>query len=138
MPSTFDDMKRDIETAWDIVLWSESYGWGDATTVAACIYLGCAQPYLGQRLDDLIQKVGENLVKQALTNKGKIFGRGEFEVSAGNSYWSTYYRVWNPFKRRHEKVTVDSYIRLYVKMRRKGSTEAFMGYKPSQLYLEYM
>ncbi|MFC9774607.1 hypothetical protein [Paenibacillus chitinolyticus] len=136
MPSTFQDMKNSVERGWDIVLWSESYGPGDFAVLAACVYLGCAQAYLGQRLEDLVKKVGADAVKQALSNKGKIFGAGEFEVSAGDAYWSTYIKVWNPFKRRHEKITVDRYIRLYVRMRRKHR-EGFTAFTPSPEYQEY-
>ncbi|MBB3909247.1 hypothetical protein PNH38_15535 [Anoxybacillus rupiensis] len=125
MPSTFEQMKNDIEKGWDIVLWSKSYGWGEAAKLAGCIYLGCATAYLGQQLEELAAKVGPDLLKQALANKGKIFGAGQFEVEAGTAYWSTYYNVWNPFKRRHERVTTDRYVRLYVRMRRKRSSAEY-------------
>jgi hypothetical protein len=129
-------MKRDIETGWDIVLWSKSYGWGELAKLAACTYLGCAQSYLGQQLMDLAQKVGPDLLKQALANKGKIFGKGDFQVSAGDAYWSTYYQVWNPFKRRHEKVTTDRYVRLYVRMRRKRNIANYPEYEADSQYQE--
>ncbi|WP_226000966.1 hypothetical protein [Paenibacillus sp. BJ-4] len=122
MPSTFEDMKREIETGWDIVLWSKSYGMGEAAKLAACIYFGCAAAYLGQELKELADKVGEDLLSKALQNKGKIFGSGQFEVSAGDAYWSVYHKVWNPFKRRHEKITTERFVRLYVRMRRKART----------------
>ncbi|MFA1512845.1 hypothetical protein ACDN41_26805 [Priestia aryabhattai] len=134
MPSTFSDMKRQIETGWDIVLWSKSYGFGEAAKLAACIYLGCATAYLGQQLEDLANKVGPDLMNQALANKGKIFGAGQFEIEANTAYWSTYYKIWNPIKFRHEKVTTDRYVRLYVRMRRKrGAEEEY--YVPEEHYV---
>ncbi|HGN6586276.1 TPA: hypothetical protein ACKU3G_004076 [Bacillus cereus] len=123
MPSTFEDMKKQIETGWDIVLWSESYGMADAAQLIACTFLGCAANYLGQQLEDLVAKVGSDLVKQALANKGKIFGAGKFEVEAGDAYWSTYYNLWNPIKNQHEKVTTDRYVRLYIRMRRRENQD---------------
>ena len=120
MPSTFEDMKRDIETGWDEVLWSESYGWGDAAALAACVYFQCAAAYLGQRLEDLATKVGKDLLVQTLQNKGKVlFGPGDLQVQAGDAYWSVYQNLWNPIKWRHEKVTTERYVRLYVRYRRK-------------------
>lgn len=131
MPSTFENMKKDIETGWDIVLWSKSYGFGEAAKLGACIYLGCAQAYLGQQLQDLANKVGPDLLKQALQNKGKIFGSGAFEVSAGTAYWSTYYEYRNPITGKRERITTDRYVRLYVRMRRKR------GMKEWHTYQEY-
>ncbi|PJO43395.1 hypothetical protein [Lysinibacillus xylanilyticus] len=119
MPSTWNKMKEDVETGWDIVLWSKSYGMGEAAKLAACIYLGCATAYLGQELKDLAAKVGKDLVEKALANKGKIFGAGQFEVEAKDAYYSVYHKVWNPLKSRHEKVTTERFVRLYVRMRRK-------------------
>ncbi|MEB9879416.1 hypothetical protein P4K67_21965 [Bacillus cereus] len=126
MPTTFQDMKNSVENGWDIVLWSKSYGFGEAAKLAACVYLGCASSYLGQQLEDLAQKVGPDLLNQAIANKGKIFGAGHFEVEANTAYWSTYYKVWNPLKFRWEKVTTDRYVRLYVRMRRKRQFEDYL------------
>jgi hypothetical protein len=119
MSSTFNDMKRDIEAGWDEVLWSESYGMGDAAALAACVYFQCAAAYLGQRLEDLATKVGKDLLMQTLQNKGKVLtGPGNFQVQAGDAYWSVYQKIWNPLKGRHEKVTTERYVRLYVRYRR--------------------
>ena len=113
MPSTFEDMKRDIETGWDEVLWSESYGWGDAAALAACIYFQCAAAYLGQRLEDLTTKVGKDLLVQTFQNKGRVLtGPGNLQVQAGDAYWSVYHKLLG------EKITTDRYVRLYVRYRR--------------------
>lgn len=128
MPSTFEDMKRDIETGWDEVLWSESYGWGDAAALVACVYFGCAAAYLGQRLEDLATKVGKDLLEQTLRNKGKVLtGPGNFQVQAGDAYWSVYQKIWNPVAQRNEKVTTERYVRLYVRYRRDGTPSSQPG-----------
>jgi hypothetical protein len=118
--STFETMKRDIETGGDQVLWSESYGIGDAAVLLACVYFGCAMEYLGQRLNDLAKKVGADFIEQVLKNKGRIFGAGDLEVEAGDAYWSVYIKVWNPLKMRYEKVTTERFVRLYVRFRRSA------------------
>lgn len=121
--STFSQMKKDIETGWDEVLWSESYGLGDAAVLTGCLFYGCAQTYLGYKWDRLASKVGKDFLEQVLRNKGKVlFGPGELEVQAGDAYWSVYHRVWNPLSRRHVKITTERYVRLYVRYRRKHST----------------
>lgn len=125
-------MKHNVENGWDIVLWSKSYGMAEAAKLAACIYLGCAMAYLGQELEDLGNKVGPDLLKQALANKGKIFGAGQFEVEANDAYWSVYHKVWNPIKFKHEKVTTERYVRLYVRMRRKRAFEEYPIYEERQ------
>lgn len=119
MPSTFTEMKRNIEDGWEDVLWSESYGWGDAAAVAACTYFGCVQVYLEHRLDRLLEKVGREFLEQVIRNKGQVLtGPGELQVQAGDAYYSVYHNVWNPFRGRHEKVTTERYIRLFVRYRR--------------------
>ncbi|MGB6296581.1 MAG: hypothetical protein WBF90_10385 [Rivularia sp. (in: cyanobacteria)] len=126
MPSTFTKMKRNIEDGWDEVIWSESYGFGDFAALAACAYLGCAAQYLSARLATLKQKVGREFLEQVMRNKGKVLlGAGELEVQAGDAYWSVYHRIWNPLKNRHEKLTTERYIRLYIRYRRKrdGGTD---------------
>jgi len=122
VPSTFEEMKRDIETGWDVVLWSESYGWTDAATLTACAFFGCAQAYLGQQLIDLEKKVGKDFLEQVIRNKGQVIvGPGNLEMQFGDAYWSTYYDYWNPITRRREKITTDRYIRLYLRTRRRNS-----------------
>lgn len=112
MSSTFNDMKRDIETGWDQVLWSESYGIGDAAALAACVYFGCAAQYLGERLEILAAKVGMDFLEQVFRNKGKVlFGPGNLEVQAGDAYWSVYHKLFG------EKITTERYVRLYVRYR---------------------
>lgn len=129
MPSTFRNMKNDIETGWDETLWSESYGPGDFAALAACTYFGCAASYLSDRLEDLAAKVGRDLLKSVLENKGRVlFGPGNLEIQAGDAYWSVYHRIWNPLAFRHEKVTTERYIRLYVRYRRRhGDDDAAHG-----------
>lgn len=122
MSSTFNEMKKEIEPGWDHVLWSESYGFGDAAALIACVYYGCAAEYLGQRLKDLAEKVGPDFLEQVFKNKGRIFGKGDLEVEAGDAYWSVFHRIWNPLEWRHEKVTTERYVRLYVRFRRKKAT----------------
>ena len=113
MPSTFNQMKSDIETGWDEVLWSESYGMGDAAALAACVYFGCAAAYLGQRLEDLATKVGKDLLVQTFQNKGRVLtGPGNLQVQAGDAYWSVYHKLLG------EKITTERYVRLYVRYRR--------------------
>ena len=116
MASTFEDMKRDIESGWDEVLWSESYGWGDFAAVAACTYFGCLQAYMGQRLNDLIAKVGRDFLEQVIRNKGQVLtGPGDLQVQAGDAYWRVYHEIFG------ERVTTERYVRLYVRYRRRTS-----------------
>ena len=120
--STFKDMKMGVEKGGWEVIWSESYGMGDAAAMAACVYFGCAQAYLRYELDRLTERVGRQLIEEALRNKGRIiFGPGNLEIQAGDAYWSVYHRVWNPIRGRHERVTTERYVRLYVKYRRKSN-----------------
>ena len=131
--STLKQMKTDVARGnWEVI-WSESYGFEKAALLAACVYVGCAQSYLGHELDSLKSKVGDQLLEQALRNKGKvIFGPGELKIQAGTAYWSTYYNVWNPLRNRNEKVTTARYVRLYVKYRRTISSS-----NVRSRYLEY-
>lgn len=119
--STFEEMKSQIETGWDHVLWSESYGIGDAAALAACIYFGCALAYLGNRLFDLERKVGRDLIEDALEDKGRIYSIEDTEIEAGLAYWSVCVKIWNPIKRRCECVTTERYVRLYIRWRRKDT-----------------
>jgi hypothetical protein len=74
---------------------------------------------LGARLESLATKVGKDLLFSVFENKGKVlFGPGELEIQAGDAYWSVYHKIWNPLKWRHEKVTTERYVRLYVRYRR--------------------
>ncbi len=119
--STFKQMKNDESKGGWEVIWSESYGFADAAILSGCVYFGCAQNYLGYKLDELKKKIGKQLIEQALRNKGKVmFGPGKLKIEAGTAFWSTYYKVYNPLKGRHEKVTTDRYVRLFVKYRRKN------------------
>lgn len=117
--STFEDMKSEIETGWDHVLWSESYGIGDATILAACIYFGCALGYLGNRLYDLQQKVGRDLIESALSDKGTVYSIEDTEIEAGLAYWSVCVKIWNPIEQKCECVTTERYVRLYIRWRTK-------------------
>lgn len=120
--STFKQMKTDVARGnWEVI-WSESYGFEKAALLAACVYVGCAQSYLGHELDSLKSRAGDQLLEQALRNKGKVIvGPGELKIQAGTAYWSTYYNVWNPLRNRNEKVTTARYVRLYIKYRRDSS-----------------
>ena len=119
--STFEQMKKDVgHGGWEVI-WSESYGVGDAAALTACVYFGCAQSYLGYRLDKLKEKVGKQWIEQALRNKGKVmFGPGKLNIQAGDAYWSVYHTIWNPLRNRHEKITTERYVRLYVKYKRES------------------
>jgi hypothetical protein len=118
--STFGQMKDDVSRGGWEVIWSESYGFEKAGLLAACTYFGCAQEYLKHELGALRDKVGVQLIEQALRNKGGNFGSGNIEIQAGTAYFSTWYRV--PITR--EKVTTARYVRLYVKYRRVPDTSS--------------
>lgn len=121
MLSTFEEMKQDIESDGWTVLWSESYGLGDAAALLGCAYFGCLQEYLKYKLDRLLKKVGKDFLEQVIRSKGQtLTGPGDLEVQAGDAYWSVYINIWNPLKWRHERVTTERYVRLYLRYRRKG------------------
>lgn len=113
---TFTEMKNSKERDGWHVIWSRSYGFGDAAALATCVYLGCAQNYLGNELRELASHMGPQLVEQALRNKGKIiFGPGNLQTEAGTAYYSNYANLFG------ERVTVDRHVRLYVRYRRGGN-----------------
>ena len=117
---SFGDMKRNVETDWEFILWTESYSVIDGIVTGVCEFYapGCAQAVLEDRLDDLMSKVGRDFVMQALRNPGAITRSGPWEIEVGQSFWSECWRVFG------EEVTVNRHIRFYVRSRHIGYTDA--------------
>ena len=83
------------------------------------------QSYLGQRLESLTQRIGTGFLQSVIENKGQVlFGPGNLEIQAGDAYWSVYHSLWNPLRWRHEKITTERYVRLYVRYRRVPNRNA--------------
>ncbi len=82
------------EGGWEVV-WSPSYGYVENIGIlTACTFLGCAQSYLGAKLDELVQKMGQNAVELALKNHGSIFDATKdgrpVHIKAGIGTWALF------------------------------------------------